>query len=116
MLRTGSLQQRLVLVSEFDEDVFEAGSERTNLGDGNAIIQELVAEVVEIEMIVDNGVNGLPEYGGAANAGNLAGETKSAGYCRSGDFNAQRAMRLNVGKFAKRIGRAIGDKLAEINV
>src|SRR5713101_4917534 len=115
MLSTSVLQQRLMLVGQFDEDVFEAGSERTNLGDGNAVFQELVAEVAEIEMILDECVDGLSENGGAADAGNLAGETKRAGDFRRGDFNAQSTLRLNVGEFAERIGGAVGDELAEIN-
>jgi len=36
--------------------------------------QELVAKVVEIEMIVDERMNGLSENGGAANAGEMAHE------------------------------------------
>src|SRR5712692_678834 len=116
MLSTSGLQLRLMLVGQFDEDVFQAWSEWTNFSDGNAVFQELVAEVVEIEMIVDEGMNGLPENGSAANAGDLAGETKRAGDFRRGDFDPQGALRLNVRKFAERIWGAVGDELAEINV
>src|SRR5258708_33082916 len=116
MLRTGGLQQSLMLVSEFDEDILEAGSERANLGDGNILFQKLVAEVVKIAMVLNERMNGLPEDGGAANAGNLARETERARNFRRGDFDAQGALRLHVGKFAERIGRPIGDELAEINV
>src|SRR5258708_3359063 len=116
MLRTSGLQQRLMLVGEFDEDILEAGSERANLGDGNILFQKLVAEVVKIAMVLNERMNGLPEDGGAANAGNLARETERAGNFRRGDFDAQGALRLHVGKLAERIGRPIGDELAEINV
>src|SRR5260370_24895715 len=105
-----------MLVGKFDEDVLEAGSERANLGDSDAVFQELVAEVVEIETILDERVDGLSEDGGAANAGNVARETERARNFPGGDFGAQRALRLDVGKLAERIGRPIGDELAEINV
>jgi len=92
------------------------GSERANLGDSDAVFQELVAKVVEITMIVDERMNGLSEDGGAANAGNVARETERARNFRRGDFDAQSALRLDVRKLAERIGRPIGDELAEINV
>src|SRR5258708_34572152 len=105
-----------MLVGEFDENVFEAGSERANLGDSDAVFQELVAEVVEIEMIIDERMDGLSENGGAANAGEMARETERARNFRCGDFDAQCALRLDVRKLAERIGRPIGNELAEINV
>jgi len=48
-----------MLVGELDKDIFEAGSERTNLGDGNAVLQELFAEIVEIGNDLDERVDGL---------------------------------------------------------
>src|SRR5216684_949445 len=105
-----------MLVGEFDEDVFEAGSEGTNLGDGDAVFQELFTEIVEIEMVFDERMDGLPENGGAADAGEVTREAESAGNFRRSDFNAQCALRLNVGEFAERVGRTVGDELAEINV
>src|SRR5260370_12198825 len=105
-----------MLVGELDEDGFEAGSERTNLSDGNPVFQELVAEIVEIEMVFDKRVDGLTENGGAADAGEVAREAQRTRDFRSRDFNAQRAGRLDVRKFAKRIGCAVGDELAVINV
>src|SRR5260370_17058376 len=83
-----------MLVGEFHEDVLEDGSERANLGDSDAVFQELVAEVVEIEMIVNERMNGLSENGGAANAGEMARETERARNFRRGDFDAQRALTL----------------------
>src|SRR5882724_5575730 len=115
-LRTGGLQHGLMLVGELDEDIFEAGSERTNLGDGNAVLQELFAEIVEIETILDKRVDGLSENRGAADAGEMARKAERAGHFRRGDFHAHRARGLDVGEFAERIGRAIGDELAVINV
>src|SRR5260370_23315941 len=116
MLRMGGLQQGLMLVGELYENVFEAGSERANLGDGDAVFQQLFAEIVEVEMILDERVDGLSENGGAADSRDLAGEAKRASDLGSGDFDAQRAVRLNVGKLAERIGRAVSDELAVINV
>src|ERR1700693_3837803 len=116
MSRTGALQQRLVLVGELDEDVFEAGGQRANLGDRNSVFQQLLAEIVQVKMIFDERVNGLTENRGAANAGQLARETQGAGNFRGGDFNAHRAGRLHFGEFAERIGRAIGDDLAVVDV
>jgi hypothetical protein len=37
-LRTGSLQHGLMPVGELDENIFEAESEWTNLGDGNTVL------------------------------------------------------------------------------
>src|SRR5271169_1729441 len=116
MLDTGGLQERLMLVGELDEDVFEAGCKWTNFGHGNAILQELFAEIIEIEMVVNERVDGLPKNGCAANAGKLASETKRAGNFRRRDFHAQGAVRLDVRKFPQRIGRAVSDELAVINV
>src|SRR5260370_5884479 len=116
MLRTGGLQQSLMLVGEFDEDILEAGSERANLGDGNILFQKLVAEVVKIAMVLNERMNGLPEDGGAANAGNLARETERARNFRRGDFDAQGALRLHVRHVTERVGRPIRDGLAGINV
>src|SRR5258707_8745228 len=105
-----------MLVSELDEDVFEARSERSYLCDGNAVLQKLVAEIVEIATVFDKRMDGLPENGGAADTGNLAREAKCARDFGRGDFHAEGALRLNVGKLPERIGCAIGDKLAVINV
>src|SRR5260370_14216042 len=116
MLSTGGLQQTLMLVGEFDEDVFEAGSEWTNLGDGNTVFQELLAEIVEIEMVLDGRMDGLPEDGGAADAGNLAREAERACNFGRGDFNAHGALGLNVREFAERVGRPVRDELDVINV
>ena len=77
-----------MLVGELDENVFEAGSERTNFGDSDAVLQELGAEMIEIESVVDQRVDGLAENGGAANAGNGASGAQSAGDVRRGDFDA----------------------------
>src|ERR1700719_1132067 len=96
MLRTGGLQEGVLLGGEFAEDVFEAGSERTNLGDGDAVYQELVAEVVEIEMVFDERIDGLPKNRGAADAGEGTREAESARDFRCGNFNAQRAGGLDV--------------------
>jgi len=43
-------------------------------------------------------------------------KTERARNFRRGDFDAQRALRLDVRKLAERIGRPIGNELAEINV
>src|SRR5260370_24342195 len=67
-------------------------------------------------MVLDECMYGLPEDGGAADAGNLARKTERAGDFRRGDFNAQGALRLNVREFTQRIGRPVGDELAVINV
>src|SRR5713101_7011834 len=116
MLNMGGLQQGLMLVGELDENVFEAGSERANFCDGDAVFQELFAEIVEVEMILDERVDGLSENGGAADSRDLASEAKRASDLGSGDFYAQSAVRLNVRQLAERIGRAVSDEFAVINV
>src|SRR6266702_1240554 len=108
----GGLQQGLMLVGELDENVFEAGSERANFCDGDAVFQELFAVIVEVEMILDERVDGLSENGGAADSPDLAGEAKRASDLGSGDFDAQSAVR----QVAERIGRAVSDEFAVINV
>ena len=99
-----------MLGGELDEDVFEAGSERTNLGDSNAVLQELVAKVIQIESVIDERMDGLSENGGAANAGKLAGETQRAGNFGRGDFHAISAMRLDVREFPQRVRRAVAER------
>src|SRR5260370_41021292 len=105
-----------MLVGEFDKDVFEAGSERANFCDGDAVFQELSAEIIEIEMVLDERVDGLTENGGAADAGEVTRESERASDFRRGDFNAQRALTLDVGKLSEGIRRAVGAYLAVINV
>src|SRR5258708_1670025 len=105
-----------MLVGELDKDVFETGSEGPNLGNGNAVFQELFAELLKIEMVVNERVDGLSENSSATDARKLAGEAESAGDFRSGDFHAHRARGLDFGKLAQRIGRAVGNNLAKIDV
>src|SRR6266446_5492125 len=105
-----------MLVREFDEDIFEAGSKGTNLGDGDTVLQELFAQVVEIEVVFDEGVNGLSEDGGATDAMEMAREAERARDFGRGDFHAHGSVRLNVGELAERIGRAVGNELAVIDV
>src|SRR5215475_8848573 len=67
-------------------------------------------------MVVDERMNRLAEDCGAANAGEFAGGAKSASDFGRGDLDAQRAGGLDFGKFAKRVGRAVGDEFAVIDV
>src|SRR5882762_9040090 len=105
-----------MFVGEFDEHVFKTGSERANFCDGDAVFQQLLAEIIEVEAVIDERVDGLTKNGCAANAGEMAGNAKSTRDFGSGDFNAQRAGWLNVGKFAKGIGCAVGDEFAVVDV
>src|SRR5437016_2441258 len=105
-----------MLVGKLDEDVFEAGSEGTNFGDGNTVFHKLFLKVVEIEMFFDERMNRLTENRGAADAGEVTRESERTRDFGSGNFDAAGALRLNVREFAERIGRAVGDELAVINV
>src|SRR5580704_8918760 len=67
-------------------------------------------------MVVDEGMDGLAKNCGAAYAGDLAGEAQSPRDFRSGNLHAYGSLRLNIGQFAQRVGRAIGDDLAVIDV
>jgi len=78
--------------------------QRTNLTDLNSVLEELRAEIIEVETVFNESVNGLAEDGGAANAGELASQAQGAGDFRRGDFNALGALRLHIGQFAKGIG------------
>src|SRR6185369_4566427 len=71
MSPTGGLLKLLMLVRQFDENVFQTGSERANLGDGDPFLEEALADIFEVEMIVDERVDGLPEDGGAADTGKI---------------------------------------------
>src|SRR5882762_3165267 len=113
---TGLLRLRLVLIGQLDEDVFEARLERANFTHGDSVFEKLLAKIVEVEMFFDQRVNRLAENGGAANAGELPGETQSTGDFRGRDFDALGAGGLHVRKLAQRIGSAVGDELAIINV
>src|ERR1700730_8145883 len=115
-LDTSRLRFRLGLVGQLDENIFEAGGERTNFGDGDSVLEELLAEIVEIEMIFHKRVDGLAENGGAANAGKLPGEAERASDFGRGDFDALGAVRLHVGELAEGIGSAVGDEPAVIDV
>src|SRR5215813_12394092 len=91
---------RLVLVGQFDENVFEAGSERADFADSGAAPRELLAKIFKLELVVNQCVNGLAEDSGAADSLDLAGAGECASDFGSGDFDSNRAGRLNVGKFA----------------
>src|SRR5437879_1794127 len=105
-----------MLVGELDENIFETWGERTNLGDGDTVLPELFAQIVQIEMVLDERMNGLAENCGAANAREMAREAERPRNFRRGDFHAHGALRLNVGELAQRIGRAVRNELAVINV
>src|SRR6266446_763078 len=67
-------------------------------------------------MVFDEGVNGLSEDGGATDAMEMASEAERARDFGRGDFHAHGSVRLNVGELAERIGRAVGNELAVIDV
>jgi len=54
-----------MFIGEFDEDVFEGRSERADFRDDDALFQQLFAEMVEVEIVVDERVDGLAEDCGA---------------------------------------------------
>ena len=92
---------RLVAIGEFDEYVFEAGSERTNFGDNDAVVEQLLAEMIEVQVIIDQSVDGLSEDGGAAKAGNGACDAESLRDVGRRDFDAIGTGRIDLGKFAE---------------
>src|SRR5579859_6788850 len=106
----------LMLVGELDENVFETRIKRANFPNGNAILTELLAQIVQVEMIFDERVNGLSKNRGAANPGNLPRESQGPGHLRRGDLDAFGAVRLDVGQFAQRVRRAVRDELAIVDV
>src|ERR1700686_754368 len=105
-----------MFVREFDKDVFQRGGEGADFGDDDALLQQLIAQVIEVEVVIDKRVDGLAKDGGSADAGDGAGEAQSAGYRRSGDCNTIGAGGMDVGHFAQGIGRAVGDELTVIKV
>src|SRR5215470_12892319 len=109
MLVTGSLQKRLVLVGEFDENVFETRRERTNLGNVDSFFAELIAKNIQIKVFFHQRVDRLAKNRGAANPGNVPGQPQGARHFGRDDFDAHRAVRLHVWKRAKRVGRAVGN-------
>src|SRR5690349_25084752 len=98
MLRTGSLQKRLMLVGELDKNIFETGRKRTNLANSYAVVQKLLAQLAEVEVVINERVDGLPENRRAANAGNLASQAQRARDFGSGDFHTQGSVWLHVGQ------------------
>src|ERR1700758_3463502 len=60
---TGLLRLRLALIGQLDEDVFKARLERSNFTYRDSVFQELLAKIVEVEMFIDERVNGLAENG-----------------------------------------------------
>src|SRR5437016_13030457 len=105
-----------MLVGKLDEDVFEAGSEGTNFGDGNTVFHKLFLKVVEIEMFFDERMNRLTENRGAADAGEVTRESERTSDFGRGNFDAAGALRLNVRAVAEQTGRAFGDAVAVIHV
>src|SRR6266849_6397925 len=97
-LDTNALHLALVLVGELNENVLQAGGQRPDFGNGDTVFEELLAQIVQVEMVFDQRVDGLAKNGGAANAGNLPGEAQSTRDFRSGDFHALGALRLHVGQ------------------
>src|ERR1700730_735201 len=100
-LDTSRLRFRLVLVGQLDKNIFEARLERANVADGDSILEELLAKIVKIEMMVYERVDGLTENSGAANAGELASECQGARDFWRGDFHTLGARRLHVAKLAE---------------
>src|SRR5208337_1095434 len=113
---TVGLLLRLALAGELDEHIFQARSERANLRDDDVSLQEFLAESVQIVVLVNQRVDGLPVNGGVAHAGNLPRQAQRPRHVWRGDLNAQGPGGLHIGQFAKRVRRAVGDELAEINV
>src|SRR5271154_78792 len=105
-----------MLVGELDEHIFEAGGQRVNVRDGDAVFLQLRAQIGEIEMFFHQRVDGLAKNRGAANAGNMACQTQRTRHLRRDDFNAVGAGGLHVGKQLEFRGRAVGDELAVVNV
>src|SRR5271156_3891425 len=105
-----------MLVGQLDEYVFEAGGQRANVRDADAIGLQLRAQIVEVEMFLHQSMDGLAENGGAANAGKVARQAQRAGHLRRGDFDAIGAGGLHVGQLLKLRGGAVGDELAVVNV
>src|SRR5215472_10077430 len=116
MLVTGGLQKRLVLVGKFDENVLEARRERTNLGNVDSFFSQLIAKNIQIKVFFHQRVDRLAKNRGAANPGNVPGQPQGARHFGRDDFDAHRAVRLHVWKRAKRVGRAVGNELAVVNV
>src|SRR5690349_2509771 len=114
--RMGNFLEVPVLVGQLDEDVFEAGGEGADIGDANVTLEQGGPEGVEIDVVFDEGVDGLPENSSAAKSGNLANETEGSSDFRSVDFDAPGAAGLEVGKLLELLGAAVGDEFAEINV
>jgi hypothetical protein len=56
-------------IGEFHKDVFETRGKRANLGDGDIAFQEQAAKVIEVEMVLDESMDGLAKNCCAANAG-----------------------------------------------
>src|ERR1700757_1569455 len=115
-LSTGGLLLGQVFRGELDEDVFEAGSKRTNFGDHDVVFQELRAKVFEIKIVIDQGVNRLAKDRRTANAGDCARGSQGTRDLGSRNFHAIRSLRLHLRKLAKVIGRAVGDDFAEVDV
>ena len=64
-----------MLVGEFHENVLEAWRKWPNLRHGNAVVPELMVQAFQIKALVDERVDGLPENRGAANPGDMAGQS-----------------------------------------
>src|SRR6516164_8128938 len=115
-LTTGGLLRALPLGRQLDENVFKTRSERADLGNGDALPLELLAEMFEIKVVVDQSVNRLAENGRAPDSRDHPGVAQREGYLWRGDFYPVGALWLHIGQFAQGVRGAIGKKLAEIDV
>src|SRR6202022_4777439 len=62
-LDTSRLRFRLVFVGQLDENIFEARGERANFPDGVSVLEELLAEIVEGEMLFQKRGDRLAQNG-----------------------------------------------------
>ena len=62
-----------MFVSKLHENIFQARRQRPNLCHGDAFLQKLLAQVVQIEVVVNQRVDGLAENRRAADSGKSAG-------------------------------------------
>src|ERR1700676_1058488 len=105
-----------MFLGELYENVFQGRTQRANFRDSYPALFQLLAKVFQVEMIVDQGVNGLPENRSALDARDGAHNTQRPGYFRRSDFYTIRAGRGDVGKLLQFARSAVGDHPAVIDV
>src|SRR6516225_8313397 len=97
-LRMRCLQFLLLLLGEFDKNIFEARPKGADLLNDDRAPRGLRFESFKIGVLVDEGVDRLSEYGGVADVRHLAHHAQRLSDFGSTDLDAPGPLGIHVGQ------------------